>query len=183
MTVVNVLINYFPCQEIFSLFYLIIPAKKMEKDFTRREVIRSTLTAGVVFFIEPTALWADTHSRFRNFSLQERLDAIYLGKTPRSGGIKLKIPPVVEDGSLVPIKIHTNISMPDGGSAKNIHLLVDHNPDPLIFSMTINPLIESAYFESKIRMAKPSNVRLIVESDKNNFWEHKIFVKATGGCG
>lgn len=155
----------------------------MKEKLTRREIIRISFAAAFLFCIKPTLLFSAVSKNPIDFTLPERLDPILKGRVPKKGGIILDVLPVVEDGSLVPVKIRVADEIAETIQIKRIHLIVDKNPDPLVFSMSINPLLGSTKFETKIRMAEPSDVRVIAETTKNELWEHKRFVKATGGCG
>ena len=94
-----------------------------------------------------------------------------------SEAVNLKAPTIAENGAVVPIKIKTSLK-----EVKSISLFVKDNPSPLISTLNFGKgAIPEA--QIRIRMAKTSDVIVLVESEGKLF-RTKQEVKVTiGGCG
>jgi sulfur-oxidizing protein SoxY len=67
---------------------------------------------------------------------------------------------------------------------KTVYLIVDKNPDPLIFTMKVFPALGAAEWQFKIRMADSGAVRALAEMNDGKLYgaQADIFV-TKGGCG
>jgi len=117
-------------------------------------------------------------------TLAERLNPILKGRTPRRERVALELPEIAEDGSVVPIHIRVDSPMTSQDYVRHIYLLVDGNPDPLIFEGILSPQLGRAEWWTKVRMAKSGNVRAIAETSKGELLSDERQIKVTlSGCG
>ena len=120
----------------------------------------------------------------REYALEQRLNPILAGRTPRPERVTLEMPEIAEDGRVVPVHIAVESPMTERDYVKALHLLVDHNPDPLILSIELSPRIGRAEWNVKIRMRENSKVRALAEmSDGALFTAEMDVVVNTSGCG
>ena len=116
-------------------------------------------------------------------TLKERLDPILNGRIPKPNGLELDVPAVAEDGSIVPVSFSLKSPMSAQEYAQRVYILVDQNPDPLIYSATLSPGLGAAEISTRIRMAKTSIVRVIAETNTGVLYTAEKTTKVTiGGC-
>lgn len=112
-----------------------------------------------------TSLDAAIKARFGDAAIEESPD------------VKLKAPPIAEDGAVVSIGVKTDL--PD---VKSISLFVRDNPSPLITNLSLSPR-SIADVQIRIRMGKSSEVIAIVDAG-GKLYKASQQVKVTiGGCG
>jgi sulfur-oxidizing protein SoxY len=92
-------------------------------------------------------------------------------------GIKLKVPSIAENGSVVPVSVSTKMA-----NVKSIAIFIENNPSPLAgaFNFGKNSIKDVSI---RVRMGETSNLIALVEADGKL---HKVQqeVKVTiGGCG
>ncbi len=95
-----------------------------------------------------------------------------------SEAIHIKAPEIAENGAVVPVTVDTSIA-----NVNKISILVDNNPSPLTSSYDINPQLE-AYVSTRVKMAKSSNIIVVVSTTDNQYFTASKGIKVTiGGCG
>lgn len=91
--------------------------------------------------------------------------------------IKLKLPRIAENGSVVPITITSTIENVD-----SIYILSEKNPVPLIAQFSLDPELET-FIGARFKMAKTCDVIVIVKAE-DQYYQTRQRVKVTlGGCG
>ncbi len=97
-------------------------------------------------------------------------------QTTASGAIKIKAPPVAENGAVVSITVTADLP-----NVETIAILVDKNPQPLTAAMNLSGA--DAYFSTFIKMGQTSDVHAVLKSG-GKLYSAKQTVKVTaGGCG
>ena len=116
--------------------------------------------------------------------LDKRLSEIVKGKNPVKGKIKLLINPIIEDGSVAPLKIEFDALLSDPDILTTIDLIVDKNPDPLIFTLRPHPEHTAGFFHTRIRMRESSRVAVYASMKSGKVYYEDLDVAVTaGGCG
>lgn len=88
-----------------------------------------------------------------------------------------RLPRVAENGAMVPITINSSLD-----KVEKIFILVEQNPAPLSAEFLLSPLV-AASVSARLKMAKSSNVVVIVQSG-GQLYRSSRWVKVTvGGCG
>lgn len=88
-----------------------------------------------------------------------------------------RLPKTAENGASVPITIDSSIE-----NINKIYILVEKNPHPLIAEFILSSAVVP-HVSARIKMAKTSDVIVIIEAD-GKFYRKKQNVKVTkGGCG
>ncbi|MCK5829569.1 MAG: thiosulfate oxidation carrier protein SoxY [Methylococcales bacterium] len=88
-----------------------------------------------------------------------------------------RLPKVAENGAVVPISISSTLK-----KVTKISILVENNPHPLIAEFYLSPAV-APHVSARIKMAKTSDVIVIVEAE-GKLYRKTQFVKVTkGGCG
>ena len=86
------------------------------------------------------------------------------------------------DAAIVPIKISFKIDQDGEEYIKNLTLIVDENPSPLVSKFKFTKKSGNASLTTRVRIDKYTYVRAIAETNKNNKFMVANFVKAAGGC-
>lgn len=160
----------------------------MNLSTSRRRLIKLAALVGLSAFIRPVT-WAATRLDLvkeppPEFSLESRLTPVLKGRKARHEQVTLDMPEVAEDGSVVPVHILVESPMTAQDHVNRLTLLVDHNPDPLIFTATVSPALGRLEWWTKIRMAKSSKVRVFAETNSGAlFTDEREVVVTLSGCG
>lgn len=148
---------------------------------TRRKFINQILliasyTASLSFSKLSIANWlADDFSRR---SIQATLSDMFPDKKLQtSNKIKLKLPRIAENGSVVPISISSSIENVD-----TVYIFSEKNPVPLIAKFSLSPDLET-FIGARFKMQETCNVIVVLKAGEK-YYQKKQKVKVTlGGCG
>src|ERR1700730_16540134 len=153
---------------------------------TRRLILKGTglvalVGLGVTSFVLPQA-FAAANDKYPEeaFKQKNEADAIKLlyGKTAEaSDKVKMDAPEIAENGAVVPVSVTTTL---DG--VTSISFLVSENPIALIASYKI-PAGTVPSVANRIKMAKTSNVIVVVEAGGKLYSATKEVKVTVGGCG
>jgi sulfur-oxidizing protein SoxY len=91
--------------------------------------------------------------------------AIMGSATPRAGKVSLELPPLVENGNLVSIKVSVESTMTQAD-----HLIAEGNPLPNVVSFFLGPRAGRAEIGTRIRLANSQRVWAIAEMSDGSFW-------------
>ena len=114
---------------------------------------------------------------FKQKSEADAIKALY-GKTAEaSDKVKLDAPEIAENGAVVPIGVSTTLA-----DVTSISFLVSENPNALVASYKI-PAGTVPSVANRIKMAKTSNVIVVVEAGGKVYSTTKEVKVTVGGCG
>ncbi|MEO8321126.1 MAG: thiosulfate oxidation carrier protein SoxY [Bradyrhizobium sp.] len=114
---------------------------------------------------------------FKQKTEADAIKALY-GKTAEaSDKVKLDAPEIAENGAVVPVSVTT--TLPD---VTSISFLVSENPVVLVASYKI-PAGTMPSVANRIKMAKTSNVIVVVEAGGKVYSTTKEVKVTVGGCG
>ena len=117
-------------------------------------------------------------------SAEKKLSALIGGRATKKGRVKLKLPPIAENGNTVPMTITVDSPMSEKDYVKAIHVVADGNPRPGVASFFFTPASGKAQVTTRIRMAKTQNIIAIAEMSDGTLYRGVKNVKVTiGGCG
>ncbi|MBR0757560.1 thiosulfate oxidation carrier protein SoxY [Bradyrhizobium jicamae] len=136
---------------------------------------------GVIPLDVPQALAAANdkypEEAFKQKTEAEAIKALY-GKTPEaSDKVKMDAPEIAENGAVVPIAVTTTLA-----DVTSISFLVSENPITLVASYRI-PAGTLPAVGNRIKMAKTSNVIVLVEAGGKLYSATKEVKVTVGGCG
>jgi sulfur-oxidizing protein SoxY len=153
---------------------------------TRRLVLRGAgsvalASLGIVVLPPPTA-FAAANDKYPEgaFTQKDGKEAIKLlyGRTAEpSDKIKLDAPEIAENGAVVPISVSTSLA-----DVTSIAFVVPENPNVLAAYYKI-PQGTMPNVANRLKMAKTSNVTVIVEAGGKLFSATKEVKVTVGGCG
>jgi sulfur-oxidizing protein SoxY len=153
---------------------------------TRRLVLKGTGTValmglGVIAF-DPKQAFAAANDKYPEEAFKQKGDAdaikLLYGKTAEpSDKVKMDAPEIAENGAVVPVAVTTTLA-----DVTSISFLVHENPVVLVASYKI-PAGTVPSVANRIKMAKTSNVIVVVEAGGKLYSATKEVKVTVGGCG
>ncbi len=98
------------------------------------------------------------------------MKAIMGSATPQAGKVSLELPPLVENGNLVTIKVSVESPMTQADHVKAVHLIAEGNPLPNVVSFFLGPRAGRAEIGTRIRLANSQRVWAIAQMSDGSFW-------------
>lgn len=92
------------------------------------------------------------------------------GVPPRAGRVKLELPPLVENGNVVPLTVSVDSPMTPGDHVRAIHLFAEKNPQPYVATFHLGPRAGRARVATRIRLADSQQVVAVAELSDGSFW-------------
>jgi sulfur-oxidizing protein SoxY len=109
------------------------------------------------------------------FAKKEEADsaikAITGGASIKTGRVTLVIPPLVENGNLVVLKVSVDSPMTENNYVKAIHVIAEGNPLPNIFTAYLTPRAGTANITTRVRLADSQRVWAIAQMNDGSFWQ------------
>jgi len=114
---------------------------------------------------------------FKQKSDAEAIKSLYGNAPEPSDKVKLDAPEIAENGAVVPVSVSTTLA-----DVTSISFLVAENPNALVASYKI-PAGTVPAIANRIKMAKTSNVIVVVEAGGKLYSATKEVKVTVGGCG
>ncbi len=106
------------------------------------------------------------------------------GKPAKSGRVRIKLPPIAENGNTVPMTISVDSPMTDSDYVKAVHVVSEGNPRPDVATFHFTPASGKAQVTTRIRLIKTQNIVAVAEMSDGTLYRAVRNVKVTiGGCG
>ena len=96
--------------------------------------------------------------------------------------LKITAPKRAEDAATVPISIKSMTPQTGDKYIKNLHIVVDNNPEPYSAKFRLSPALGSVDIATRLRLEQYTFVRAIAEMNDGSLHMVSRFVKASGGC-
>ena len=87
------------------------------------------------------------------------------------GRVTLVIPPLVENGNLVTMKVSVESPMTKADHVQAIHIVAEGNPLPNVVSFYLSPRAGRAVITTRIRLGDSQRVRAIAQMSDGSFWQ------------
>ena len=87
------------------------------------------------------------------------------------GRVTLVIPPLVENGNLVVLKVSVQSPMTANDYVKAVHVIAEENPSPNIFTAYFTPRSGRAELTTRVRLADSQRVWAIAQMSDGSFWQ------------
>ena len=135
-----------------------------------------------VFSLDLPAAFAAANDKYPEDAFKAKTDAdaikaLYGKAAEASDKVKLDAPEIAENGAVVPVSV--TMTLPD---VTSISFLVSENPVVLVASYKI-PAGTVPAVANRIKMAKTSNVIVVVEAGGKVYSATKEVKVTVGGCG
>jgi len=140
----------------------------MRHKINRREVLKVGSAALV-----GAALPAAAQAQFQSFAPGQMEAAVrkVLGEaTIRKGKVTLDLPPLVENGNVVPMSVSVDSPMTKDNFVKAIHVFNEKNPQPNVISVQLGARAGKAEISTRIRLATTQKLIAIAEMSDGSCW-------------
>ncbi|HKW39576.1 MAG TPA: thiosulfate oxidation carrier protein SoxY [Burkholderiales bacterium] len=101
---------------------------------------------------------------------QGALQSILNGAQMRKGRVHLALPSVAENGHSVGMTVRVDSPMSKADHVRQIDLIADRNPIPLVATFFLNPGSGRAEIESRLRLNGSQRVTAIARLSDGSFW-------------
>lgn len=151
----------------------------------RRTFLKSAGAAGTVAaalavgLLKPGQVLAAEWNKnaFDAKNLADAIKGIKGDGATKSADIQIKAPDIAENGAVVPVEVTSKIP-----GTTSIVILSDQNINPLIAEFELSNGAEG-YVSTRIKMAKTSNVTVVVKAGGKVYTAAKEVKVTIGGCG
>jgi sulfur-oxidizing protein SoxY len=99
------------------------------------------------------------------------IEQITGGKQIKSEKVTLTIPPLVENGNLVVLKVAVESPMTANDYVKAIYVIAEGNPLPNIITLYLSPRSGTANVTTRVRLADSQTVWAIAQMSDGSFFE------------
>ena len=111
--------------------------------------------------------------------LQEAIRNVVGEANLQKGRVTLDVPPLVENGNVVPVTIIVDSPMTAADHVKAIHVFNEKNPQADVISITLGPRAGKAQVATRIKLADAQRVVGIAEMSDGSFWTGEANVVVT----
>ena len=129
---------------------------------TRRTFVISAAAASVLPTLNAFATVDDA---------TQAVDKILGGRSAQVGRVTLEIPPLVENGNLVTMKVSVQSPMTEADYVRAVHVVAEGNPLPNVVSFFLSPRSGRAAITTRIRLGDSQRVRAIAQMCDGSFWQ------------
>jgi len=142
----------------------------------RRFLIEAATLAGAVGIALPLAVKAASATPA---SMRAAIRKV-VGEAPlNKGRVKIDLPPLIENGNVVPLTISCESPMTADDYVKAIHVFSEKNPQPNIVGVQLGPRSGRAEVSTRIRLADSQKVIAIAQMSDGSFWSNEAEVIVT----
>jgi sulfur-oxidizing protein SoxY len=100
-----------------------------------------------------------------------------------AGRVRVDIPPLVENGNVVPCSVTVDSPMSATDHVKAIHIFNEKNPQPNVISIKLGPRAGRASIATRIRLQDTQTIVAIAQMSDGSFWSGSVDVIITlGAC-
>jgi sulfur-oxidizing protein SoxY len=140
-----------------------LPSNMNRRTWIQRIQKLTILTIGA--WLSPTFVFA------KKEDADEAIKKITGSAKIQEGRVTLTIPPLVENGNLVVLKVSVDSPMTASDYVKVIHVIAEGNPLPNIFTAYLTPRSGTANITTRVRLADSQRVWAIVQMSNGSFWQ------------
>lgn len=98
------------------------------------------------------------------------------------GVIGLQAPDRAENAAIVPIRLQAGFPQTPDRYIRNVIVLIDNNPAPLVGRFQFYPESGRADLAMRVRINAYTQLRAIAETNDGELYMAKHFIRASGGC-
>lgn len=151
----------------------------------RRQILKSAGSASALGIaiaaglLKPSQVLAVTWDKaaFDSKTVPDVLNAIGATGAMESDQIKLKMPDIAENGTVVPVEVSTNLP-----GVESIVIIAEKNGTPLLAKFALSNGA-AGVVSIRVKLATTTNVRVVVKADGKTYTAAKEVKVTVGGCG
>lgn len=144
---------------------------------SRREILRTGAAAVAGIVVLDAAPAAATPA-----AMKEAIGKVVGGAKVTRGRVKLDMPPLSENGNLVPCTVTVDSPMTSADHVRAVHVFNEKNPQPNVVSIKLGPRAGRAVIGTRIRLSETQTVVAIAEMSDGSFWSAQADVIVTQGA-
>lgn len=103
-------------------------------------------------------------------SLEAAIRQLVGGATLNVGKVTLDLPPLVENGNTVPLKVSVDSPMSAADHVRAIHVFNEKNPQPHVLNAYLGPRAGRASIAAHIKLADSQRIVAVAELSDGSFW-------------
>lgn len=145
----------------------------MRPAVSRRSFLAGSGAAAMITVLPVTAAHATPEM------LDAAIREVIGGKKLNTGKVALDVPPLVENGNAVPMKVSVESPMSAKDHVKAIHVFNEKNPQPHVLNAYIGPRSGKAIVQAHIKLADSQRVVAIAELSDGTLWSASAEVIVT----
>jgi sulfur-oxidizing protein SoxY len=144
----------------------------MSRDLSRRELLLAAGTGlASLVVVRPAPATPE--------AMQEAIRKVVGSARIGPGRIKLELPPLVENGNVVPLAVSVESPMTEADHVRAIHVFTERNPRPEVLSVRLGPRAGRARVATRVRLANTQSVVAIAELSDGSWWSDSADVVVT----
>jgi sulfur-oxidizing protein SoxY len=109
-------------------------------------------------------------------TMREAIRSLVGDATLRPGRVKLDLPPLIDNGNVVPMTVAVESPMTPTDYVKAIHVVTEKNPQPNVVSLYLGPRAGRARVSTRVRLADTQTVTAIAELSDGTCWSDSVHV-------
>jgi len=102
--------------------------------------------------------------------MQAAIREVTRGAPINTGKVSLDVPPLVENGSTVPLTVTVDSPMTASDHVRAIHVFNEKNPQPHVFHATLGPRSGRGVMSTRIKLNDSQRIIAIAELSDGTFW-------------
>jgi sulfur-oxidizing protein SoxY len=119
-------------------------------------------------------------SAFATPAAMEEAVRTVIGSAPvRKGRVKLDVPPLIDNGNVVPLAVAVESPMTPSDHVRAIHVFTERNPLPNVVSVFLGPRAGRARVATRVRLADTGTVLAIAQLSDGSYWSDSASVVVT----
>jgi sulfur-oxidizing protein SoxY len=143
---------------------------------TRREFL--VLACGA--FATPVEAQLDPNrAALRQAAFQEAIRKVTGDAPVNRGRVKLDLPPLIDNGNVVPLSVAVESPMTPADHVKAIYVFTEKNPQPNVIGVHLGPRAGRAHIATRARIADTGTVIAIAQMSDGSFWSDSVPVVVT----
>jgi sulfur-oxidizing protein SoxY len=141
------------------------------KGHSRREVLAVAAGLASVLAVRPARATPETmEAAIRSFAGEAQM---------RTGKVKLEVPPLVENGNVVPLTVMVESPMTEADHVKTIAIFNEKNPQPNVAVFHLGPRCGRGNVATRLRLANSQKLIAVAEMSDGTFWSDSADVIVT----
>ena len=144
---------------------------------SRRDFLGAATSLAALNALPSTARAQMTRTPLNN--MPEKIRALVGAAAVQPGRVKLDVPPLVENGHLVPLSVSVDSPMSESDHVTAIHVFTERNPLPEMVTFQLGPRAGRAFASTRVRMADTQNVIAIARMNDGTFWSDSAHLIVT----
>jgi sulfur-oxidizing protein SoxY len=111
--------------------------------------------------------------------MQDAIGKVTRGAPLNPGKVTLELPPLSENGHVVPLRVAVTSPMTQADHVRAIHVFTEKNPQPYVASFRLGPRAGRAVVNTRVRLADTQSVTAIAEMSDGSWWTTSAHVVVT----